>query len=94
MLATARDGGLVGLALHIAILIVALRKAIQAENSSLSSFYLSALLFGFLIMSIDKDQLIDRPRELWLFFWLPLAILLADDFDTESHDSGHGNQQG
>jgi len=94
MLATARDGGLVGLALHIAILIVALRRAIQAENSSMSSFYLSALLFGFLIMSIDKDQLIDRPRELWLFFWLPLAILLADDFDTESHDSGHANQQG
>jgi len=94
MLATARDGGLVGLALHMAILIIALRRAIQAENSSMSSFYLSALLFGFIIMSIDKDQLIDRPRELWLFFWLPLAILLAEDFDTESHDSGHRNQQG
>jgi O-antigen ligase len=93
MLATARDGGLVGLALHIAILIVALRSAIRTENNSMSSFYLSALLFGFFIMSVDKDQLIDRPRELWLFFWLPLSILLAEDIDTESHDSGHRNQQ-
>jgi len=94
MLATARDGGLVGLALHIAILIVALRGAIQTENSSMSSFYLSALLFGFIIMSFDKDQLIDRPRELWLFFWLPLAMLLAEDFDIESNDFGHHNQHG
>lgn len=94
MLATARDGGFVGLSLHLAILIIALRRAIQVDNSSMSSLYLSALLFGFIVMTFDKDQLIDRPRELWLFFWLPLAILLAEDFDTESDDPGHFNQRG
>lgn len=94
MLATARDGGLVGLSMHIAILVVALRRAIQVDNRTMSSFYLSALLFGFITMSFDKDQLIDRPRELWLFFWLPLAMLLSEDFETESHDSRHRNRHG
>lgn len=77
LLASARDGGLVALALHLLILGTALMAAVRYFRQHNEPVYLAYLLFGFLCMLVDTDQLITRPRELWVIFWWPLAALVA-----------------
>ena len=78
-LASARDGGLVGLVLQLLILLAGLRAALRIAKAQGDSFYVILLVFGFICMSADTDQLITRPRELWIIYWLPLAMILAQD---------------
>jgi O-antigen ligase len=84
LLASARDGGLVALALHLLILGTALVTAVRYFRQHNDPVYLAYLLFGFLCMLVDTDQLITRPRELWVIFWWPLAALVAVRLRTPS----------
>lgn len=77
LLGTLRDGGLIGGLLYICILIYAVRVGIQAYRDTGDPFYLACLLFGIICMLTDTDEVITRPRELWIIFWLPLAISIA-----------------
>lgn len=79
LLATARDGGLIGLALHMSILATAVYQTFKAKSENITALYLSLLLFGFICMSFDSDQLLSRPKMLWIIFWLPLALILSTD---------------
>jgi O-antigen ligase len=76
-LASLRDGGLVGLALLVAILAVALVWAFRLYRERGERIYLALLLFGMTCIFMDFDRLLVHPKELWLFFWLPVALIMA-----------------
>jgi len=77
LLATLRDGGVTGLILHLLVLATATRAASRLARKNGDPIYLILIVFGFICMTADTDLLITRPRELWIIFWLPLALILA-----------------
>jgi len=79
LLATLRDGGVTGLILHLLVLATATRAASRLARKTGDPILLILIAFGFICMTADTDQLITRPRELWIIFWLPLAMILARD---------------
>ena len=76
-LASLRDGGLVGLALLLLILSVAARWAWRIYRSRGERIYLALLLYGMTCIAMDYDRLLVHPKEIWLFFWLPIALIMA-----------------
>ena len=74
-LATLRDGGVVGLALLLGMLAMALRCAVRRDRRGGHWFYSALLVYAILCAVPDLDRLLTRPKEPWLFFWLPLAML-------------------
>jgi len=77
LLASYRDGGVIAAILHLLILATAFVSAVRVYTQNKDPVYLAYLLFGFICMLVDTDQLITRPRELWIIFWWPLAMILA-----------------
>lgn len=76
-LASVRDGGLIGLALLLAILCVAALWAIRLFKERGERIYLALLLYGMACIFMDYDRLLVHPKEIWLFFWLPIALIMA-----------------
>ncbi len=76
-LATLRDGGVVGLALLLALLGTALVQAVALLRSRGERLYLALLLYGMTCIFMDFDRLLVHPKEMWLFLWLPLALIAA-----------------
>lgn len=76
-LSTLRDGGLVGLALLLLVYACCLRSALKMALIERRALYLCLLVFGVVCALVDNDQLVTRPRELWIILWLPLACLVA-----------------
>mgnify|MGYP000277158151 CR=1 FL=1 len=77
-LGTLRDGGLVGLGLMLAFLGTGIFQSIKIAKASGSYLHLSLLVFGIIAISFNPDRLINNPEEFWLFFWFPLALIIAD----------------
>ena len=84
LLGTLRDGGLIGGLLYVCILLYAGHIGLRTYRETGDPFYLACLLFGVLCMLTDTDEVITRPRELWIIFWLPLAILIARSIKRSS----------
>lgn len=76
-LSTLRDGGLVGLFLLLLVYVFALRSALRMAVAEHRPLYLCLFVFGLVCVLVDVDQIITRPRELWVILWLPLACLMA-----------------
>jgi O-antigen ligase len=76
-LASLRDGGLVGLALMLAILGLAGLWAFRLYRQRGERLYLALLLYGMTCITMDFDRLLVHPKEMWLFFWLPVALIMA-----------------
>lgn len=76
-LSTLRDGGLVGLALLLLLYFFALRAGLRMLLTQRRALYLGLLVFGLVCVLVDTDQIVTRPRELWVILWLPLACLMA-----------------
>lgn len=76
-LATLRDGGMVGLALLLAMLGVAILWALRLYRQRGEHIYLALLFYAMTCIAMDYDRLLVHPKELWLFFWLPLALIMA-----------------
>lgn len=76
-LSTLRDGGLVGLGMLFVVFGLALRAALNMVYREHRARYLCLFAFGLICMLTDTDQLVTRPRELWIILWLPLAFLIA-----------------
>jgi O-antigen ligase len=74
-LATAWYGGLVGLLLLVWVLVLAFRQALAWRKNYHHTLFLALLIYASLAISVDFDGIITRPREPWLYFWLPLALL-------------------
>ena len=71
------QAGAVGLILFLVLLMVAFRSAWSwgRERGDYSVFCI--LLFAACTMLTGVDTLIDRPRDQWMLFWFPLALLLS-----------------
>lgn len=76
-LASLRDGGLVGLGLLVAMLAVAVRWAWDIYRARGERLYLAMLLYAMTCIAMDYDRLLVHPKEIWLFFWLPIALIMA-----------------
>ena len=85
-LATLRDGGLVGLLCLLLILGVALVWATRLARERGERIYLAMILYAMTCIGMDFDRLLTGPREIWLFFWLPLALTMATY--AHRHDPG------
>jgi len=76
-LASLRDGGIVGLALLLGILAVATLWALRLYWQRGERIYLALLLYGMTCIVMDFDRLLVHPKEIWMFFWLPIALVMA-----------------
>ena len=76
---TLRDGGLVGFFLLLPVYGLALRAGLKMALKKSEPLYLCLFIFGFIVVLVSMDQILTRPRELWLVLWLPLACLIADE---------------
>lgn len=73
-LATAWHGGLIGLLLLLSVLIAAFRQALNWRKQHHESLYLALVVYMAVAISVDFGSIITRPREAWLYFWLPVAL--------------------
>jgi len=92
LLASFRDGGLIGVGLHLLVLGIALVTAVRHFRQDADPVFLAYLLFGFVCMLADTDQLVTRPRELWIIFWLPLAVMIAWRVSRQRRQAVSGNE--
>lgn len=76
-LSALRDGGVVGLALLLLVYFFALRSALKLALQERRGLYLCLFLFGLVCVMADTNQIVTRPRELWVILWLPLGCLVA-----------------
>lgn len=83
-LSTLRDGGLVGLALLLLVYFFALRAALKMAFTDDRALYLCLFVFGLVCVLVDTDQIVTRPRELWIILWLPMACLMAYELGLTS----------
>jgi O-antigen ligase len=86
-LAALRDGGIVGLVLLLLVYCFALRAGLKMVFTVRRARYLSLFAFGVICVLVDTDQLVTRPRELWIILWLPLACLVAYELGLTGEDS-------
>lgn len=71
-----RDGGLVGMAIFLAMVTGFIGRMVS-RGCGKTAFLIPMLVFAFVVIAPDVDRLIVRPKELWLFFWWPLALFVA-----------------
>jgi O-antigen ligase len=76
-LATLRDGGLIGLSLLLCALGLAVWRAYRVGQKTGNYVLLALMVFALLAIAPDPDRLLERPKELWLYFWLPLALVMT-----------------
>ena len=76
-LASLRDGGVIGLGLLLGILCTALWWALAIMRTRGERIYLALLLYGMACIFMDFDRLLVHPKEMWLFFWTPIALVMA-----------------
>ena len=83
---TALYGGLVGLGLLLTLLFVGTRQAILFYSREKNFIYLALLLFAGICMLSGNYRITSHPDAIWLYFWVPMAILAADEIF--SHKQG------
>lgn len=71
------QGGVIGLGLFIFLLGLAFRHSWSLGAQQGDYMVFALLLFAAIALTTDLDTLIARPREQWLLFWFPLALLLS-----------------
>lgn len=76
LMATYRDGGAVGITLLALLWFGAAFSAIRLYIQG-RPLYFALLVFGLICLIPYQDRLITRPREHWLYFWLPISFLIA-----------------
>ncbi len=86
-LSTLRDGGLVGLVMLLTVFGLVLRAGLKMVYIEHRARYFCMFAFGIVCMLADADQLITRPRELWIILWLPLACLMAYEIGLTGADA-------
>jgi O-antigen ligase len=72
-------GGIVGLSLLIAVVISALWQGFGRVRQSINLMAASMVLYGALCIGPNGNMLIHHPKPFWLFFWFPLALVVASE---------------
>lgn len=76
------QGGVIGLCLFLGLLACGFRNAWSWAREQGNYTVFCILLFAVCIMMTGVDTLIARPRDQWMLFWFPIALLLAYLSDT------------
>ena len=77
--ATLLYGGIVGLLLFMAAVISALWQGFGPVSQSINSMAASMVLYGALCIAPNGNMLIHHPKPFWLFFWFPVALVVASE---------------
>ncbi len=86
-------GGIIGLLLFLLLLGNAFRFAVRRGQQQGDYRILCILIFAACAMMTGVDILIARPRDQWILFWLPLAMLMAfGNADNVSHGRPRGHK--
>ena len=72
-------GGIVGLLLFIAVLVSAFWQGFGSVKQSINSVAACMVLYGALCIVPNGNMLIHHPKPFWLFFWFPLALVVASE---------------
>jgi len=75
-LAILRQSGVIGLVLF-SLLLVGLFRAAGTSSHGDRLMWLLVLVFGLLSLISSGEYPLERPKESWLFYWLPIAMLLT-----------------
>lgn len=81
-------GGLFGLLLLIALMVVSGRHVWLSGENGNHSLKTALWVFALLIITTDSHKLLDAPGPLWLYFWMPLAYLGADELRYKGSQNG------
>ncbi len=76
LLATWLYTGVVGVALLLFIIVLALKQCVADKNQSYA-FLAVILIFGLLCLLTNGSYPISRANERWFIFWIPLAFIIA-----------------
>jgi O-antigen ligase len=89
------QGGVIGLGLFLLLIVSAFRQAWRFGKEQGRFVVFSILVFSTGIMLTSVDDLIVRPRDRWLVFWFPLALLISYKTilarNSRPSDAGQGN---
>ena len=77
--ATLLYGGIVGLLLLIAVVISAVWQGFGRGRQPINLVAASMVLYGALCIAPNGNMLIHHPKPFWLFFWFPLALVVASE---------------
>jgi len=81
--ATMLYGGLIGLFLLLTLQAIALWKSFLYFLKENDFTYVALLLFAFICMIGTRHKVISRPDVLWIYFWLPIALLAAKKLSSD-----------
>jgi O-antigen ligase len=86
-LATLLYGGVVGSFLFISLLISALWQGFGSARQPINLAAACMFLYGALCVVPNGNMLIHHVKPFWLFFWFPVALIVASDIPGHSlHD--------
>jgi len=77
--ATLLYGGIVGLLLLMAVVISALWQGFGRVRQPMNLMAASMVLYGALCIAPNGNMLIHHPKPFWLFFWFPVALVVASE---------------
>ena len=72
-------GGIAGLSLLISMVISALWQGFGRVRQPLNSLAACMVLYGSICIGPNGNMLIHHPKPFWLFFWFPLALVVASE---------------
>jgi O-antigen ligase len=82
------QSGAIGLSFFMLLLVVAFRNAWSLGRQQEDYTVFCLLIFAVCTMMTGVDTLIARPRDQWMLFWFPLALLISYQ-STISHSQLH-----
>ncbi len=85
-IATLIDGGLTGLALLIALLGCGLWWSLKSAKNTGSYLSLALLLYVVACIATDTDRLITSVGAIWVFVWLPIALIMTAKVSENTKD--------
>ncbi|HVN71508.1 MAG TPA: O-antigen ligase family protein, partial [Desulfomonilia bacterium] len=78
-LATWLYGGLVGLVLLLTTLMCAFRQALVVFIKKKDYTFVALLMYASICVFTGNDMIVDHPVPMFLFFWMPMALLAAHE---------------
>ena len=92
-LATLRDGGLIGLSLLVVIVARAMRGAWRLNRVG-NPLPLATVVYAAVVTLAIRDRLVTNPEELWLYFWIPIALVIVGELRNPPSDQRVGQRRG
>ena len=83
-------GGMVGLALWMALYAAALYESWRWRDDALVQIFSATMLYGLAAGMTEGGSFISRPKEHWFLIWIPLSLLAAAWYRARKHGQASG----